>query len=107
MKHRTAIRIVALLVVTGSCAVRAARAELPRFLGPIAVLDNGVPIDVGEVSAPLMFDWNRDGRKDLLCGQYDSGKIRFYQNLGSDSAPVFSGYQFLRADSADITFPSI
>ena len=83
------------------------RAELPRFAGPFAVLDAGVAIDVGEVSAPLMFDWDRDGNKDFLCGQYDSGKIRFYRNVGPDSVPVFSGYRFLRADSADITFPSI
>jgi hypothetical protein len=84
-----------------------ARAELPLFNGPRAVLDAGAPIDVGLVSAPLMFDWNRDGAKDLLCGQFDSGKIRFYPNIGPDSAPVFNGYVFLRADGAAITFPSI
>jgi hypothetical protein len=84
-------------------------AELPRFRGPFPVRDAGslVTIDVGLVSAPLMFDWDRDGRKDLLCGQFDSGKIRFYPNIGEDTAPVFNGYRFLRADSADITFPSI
>ena len=99
-------RLAALLAVT-FLALSPAHAELPRFFGPVAILDNGVPIDVGEVSAPVMFDWDRDGNKDFLCGQYDSGKIRFYRNLGPDSAPVFSGYRFLRADSADITFPSI
>jgi len=86
-----------------------AMAELPRFRGPFPVRDGSsvVTIDVGFVSAPLMFDWDRDGRKDLLCGQFDSGKIRFYPNVGEDTAPVFIGFRFLRADSADITFPSI
>ncbi len=88
-------------------AASPARAKLPRFFGPVAVLDGGVPIDVGEVSAPLMFDWDGDGAKDLLCGQYDSGKIRFYPNRGPDSAPVFSGYEFLRADGVEITHPSV
>jgi hypothetical protein len=89
--------------------VSTALAELPRFRGPLAVWDvnSNAPIDVGLVSAPLMFDWNGDGRKDLLCGQFDSGRIRFYPNVGEDTAPVFNGYRFLRADGADITFPSI
>jgi hypothetical protein len=89
--------------------VSTALAELPRFRGPFAVRDwdSGILIDVGLVSAPLMYDWDGDGRKDLLCGQFDSGKIRFYPNVGLDTAPEFDGYRFLRADSADITFPSI
>ena len=101
MRGTTTVLLVAL--------VSTALAELPRFRGPFAVWDmnSNAPIDVGLVSAPLMFDWDLDGRKDLLCGQFDSGKIRFYPNVGEDTAPVFSGWRFLRADSADITFPSI
>ena len=84
-------------------------AELPRFRGPLPVRDASslYTIDVGLVSAPLVFDWDLDGRKDIICGQFDSGKIRFYPNVGEDTAPVFTGFRFLRADSADITFPSI
>jgi hypothetical protein len=99
------VTVLSLLAALLSTAL----AELPRFRGPFPVRDASslVTIDVGFVSAPLMFDWDLDGRKDLLCGQFDSGKIRFYPNVGEDTAPAFSGYRFLRADSADITFPSI
>lgn len=39
-------------------------------------------------------DFNHDGKKDLLTGE-NSGNIRFYENVGTDSAPVFNGYTFI------------
>lgn len=76
-----------------------------RFSGPQFVLDQGIPIDVGYYSAPLMFDWNGDGKKDLITGQFDYGKIRFYPNVGEDTAPIFSGFTYLRANGVEITLP--
>ncbi len=76
-----------------------------RFTGPYPVYDAGVPIDVGYYGAPVMADWDGDGRKDLICGQFELGKIRFYRNIGEDTAPVFNGYVFLRADGVEITLP--
>lgn len=39
-------------------------------------------------------DWNNDGKKDLITGEY-SGTIRIYLNIATDSDPVFSGYDYL------------
>jgi len=61
--------------------------------GPIA--DAGKPLDVGSYAAPLMTDWDGDGLEDLLVGQFDGGRIRFYTNLGSRQAPVFDGFEYL------------
>jgi len=77
-----------------------------RFSGPIPVYDAGVPIDVGYYGAPVMFDWNLDGNKDLICGQFTSGYIRFYPNIGPDSAPEFSGFSYMEASGSIITLPS-
>jgi len=78
----------------------------PRFTGPKMIEDNGTPIDVGYYGAPVMFDWNQDGAKDLVCGQFTSGMIRFYPNLGPDTAPDFNGFTYLEADGVQITLPS-
>ncbi len=75
------------------------------FTGPYMVYDAGVPIDVGYYGAPVMSDWDGDGKKDLICGQFDLGKIRFYRNIAEDTAPLFNGYVFLRADGVEITLP--
>jgi len=77
----------------------------PSFVGPKLVGDAGVPIDVGYYGAPTMYDWNHDGAKDLILGQYDYGKIRLYLNIGPDTAPYFNGYTFFEAGDSEITLP--
>lgn len=84
----------------------AAFAQIPRFAEPVLLTDNGTTIDVGYYGAPQMFDWDLDGRKDLVLGQFTSGYIRFYSNVGEDSAPAFSGFEYLSASGSIITLPS-
>ncbi|MFO7650157.1 MAG: hypothetical protein R6X13_02290 [bacterium] len=76
------------------------------FSGPDSVRDAGVPIDVGYYGAPVMFDWDLDGAKDMVVGQFTSGYIRFYHNIGPDSAPEFNGFEYLQASGSQITLPS-
>ncbi|MBN2056219.1 VCBS repeat-containing protein [bacterium] len=58
-------------------------------------------LNVGGHSCPLHFDWNADGKRDLLVGNY-SGHIQFYENMGSDTAPLFYYSLDLAADYATI-----
>jgi hypothetical protein len=72
---------------------------------------SGSPIDVGTYSDPLVTDWDQDGLKDLIVGQFsegapDEGKIRFYPNTGTNQSPVFISYSYLQADGSDIVCPS-
>ncbi len=51
-------------------------------------------------AAPAVYDWNGDGKKDLLIGEFGSGLenkeravgnfVRVYQNIGTDKEPRFS-----------------
>lgn len=66
----------------------------------------GKPIDVGSYAAPLMADWNGDGLNDLISGQFEYGRIRFYPNLGTNEAPVFNDYQYLRDGGGLLSVPS-
>jgi len=77
----------------------------PIFNGPEFVKDAGVPIDVGYYGAPTVTDWNNDGAKDLIVGQFDQGKIRLYQNQGPDTAPDFNGFTYYKSGGVDITLP--
>jgi hypothetical protein len=52
------------------------------------------------LAAPAFFDWDGDGLKDLLIGEFGSGIengryvgnfIRIYKNVGTESQPEFSG----------------
>lgn len=46
-------------------------------------------IDAGQFSKPFLSDLDRDGKTDLLVGGFD-GRVRFYRNLGTDTAPAFA-----------------
>ena len=46
-------------------------------------------------------DWNNDGKKDIVTGEYN-GNIRIYLNTNTDAAPVFNGYTLIKVSG--ITF---
>ena len=68
---------------------------------------DGKPIDVrvGHL-VPCAIDWNEDGRKDLIVGQFSGGKIGLYLNQGTDPAPVLKCFTFLQAGGKEIQLPA-
>ncbi|MFC1529243.1 hypothetical protein ACFL6R_00830 [Gemmatimonadota bacterium] len=62
---------------------------------PFQVQANGTPIDVDYGhAAPSFVDWDGDGIKDLLVGQFDECKLRIYRNVGTEAAPGFDHYTY-------------
>lgn len=61
-------------------------------MGP---LGGKVQLDVGKAAAPAMPDWDEDGRRDLIVGGND-GRVRYYRNEGTDSAPDFQVVDFVQ-----------
>jgi hypothetical protein len=63
----------------------------------------GEPIDI-EVGhlVPRACDWNNDGKKDLIVGQFRNGAVRLYLNEGTDAAPVFGESSLLHAGGKPI-----
>lgn len=57
-------------------------------------------------SSPYVDDLDNDGKKDLLTGNTE-GQVLLYSNVGSDQAPVFSGYMPIEADSVPIDLPGL
>jgi hypothetical protein len=55
-----------------------------------------IQVDIGH-AAPILADFDRDGRKDLLVGQFGQGRMRIYKNVGSNSAPKFNGFEWFKA----------
>jgi hypothetical protein len=80
-------------------------AQTPFFYDPEYLLTLGDTIDVGYYSAPFASDWNGDGNKDLIVGQFANGHIRFYENIGTNNYPLFGSPEFLYADGSIISLP--
>ncbi len=60
-----------------------------------------IDVKVGHL-VPHVVDWNNDGKKDMLTGQFSSGRITLYLNIGTDEAPEFGEGTFLHADNKPI-----
>jgi len=64
-----------------------------------------IDVDIGHL-VPYVTDWNNDGKKDLIVGQFSGGKIRLYLNHGKDNAPVFKDFEYLKAGGEEISLPA-
>src|SRR4051812_27599050 len=66
----------------------------------------GVPVRVENPgwACPCWADIDGDGKKDLLVGQYNGGKIRVYKNLGVGE---LAQGEWLKADGAVAEVPDV
>ena len=74
---------------------------------PVRIDSGGKPIDV-EIghAAPWIHDFDGDGRRDLLVGQFGQGKLRIYRNTGTNEKPAYDGFKFFEAGGAEATVPA-
>jgi hypothetical protein len=67
--------------------------------------DNPIEVDIGHL-VPCLVDWNNDGLKDLVVGQFKGGKIRLYLNRGTAGNPLFGEFEYLKAGGKEISLPA-
>jgi hypothetical protein len=68
---------------------------------PILIQGESGPLKIenGELAHPTVYDWNHDGKKDLIIGEFEEkAKFRVFLNIGTDSEPKFSGKSFYGKD---------
>ncbi len=78
-----------------------------QFETPIRLEAGGKPIDteIGH-AGPGYFDIDRDGKRDLLVGQFGGGKLRIYRNVGTDAEPKFGDLEWFKVDGEVVTTPT-
>ncbi len=86
-------------------------APAPVLGPPQRILAGGEPITaITGHAAPYVYDFDRDGTKDLVVGEFGDakgkGRARVYLNLGSDAAPRFEDFSYLKAAGEFARVPS-
>ena len=77
-----------------------------EFHPPTRMVADGVPVRVDSPgwACPCWADIDGDGKKDLLVGQFNGGKIRVYKNLGDGK---LAAGDWLKADGAVAEIPGV
>lgn len=95
--------ILILAAVLALAWTGALHGEAPELEQGVFIMDKGSPLEVQYCSVPCVVDWNNDGAKDLLVGQFTSGYIWLYLNQGTNLNPLFSGGSLVESNGSPIT----
>jgi hypothetical protein len=88
----------------------AAKPEVPAvFEAPIQLMAGDAPVATESpgFAAPTFVDVDGDGKRDLVVGQFSKGKMHFFQNVGTDTAPKFAKGTFLMTGDEPALVPDV
>ncbi len=76
------------------------------FESPVRLMAGDKPAKVESpgFAAPCWADVDKDGKPDLVVGQFNKGKIRVFKNLGDGKLAAGT---WLQAEGADVEVPGI
>jgi hypothetical protein len=96
-----ALILVLGLIPAGSAALS------PELAPPVRIEAVGKPIDteIGH-AAPFVCDFNGDGLKDLLVGQFGQGLLWIYTNEGTNTEPKLAAGVKFKEGKEDGCVPS-
>lgn len=74
---------------------------------PVRIDAGNKPIVTGSGhAAPFVYDFDKDGKRDLLVGQLGKGHLRIYRNVGTDAKPAFADFELFKVGESEGTVPT-
>jgi hypothetical protein len=101
-KHMKTKNIIILLItVFFSITVYSENKKITKLSKPILIQgkNKSIKLKGAGYAHPAVYDWNQDGKKDLIIGEFsEKSTFRVYLNIGTDAEPKFSGEYFYGKD---------
>jgi hypothetical protein len=97
------MKTLAFALLTAMAAIAVCQAREPQLQEGVLIqaAQQAIAVPIGHL-VPCAADWNGDGKKDLILGQFREGAIRLYVNQGTNAAPIFSDFTFLETGGKPI-----
>ena len=101
------IMLRVLILVLGGLMATAGISLSSELAEPVRLEAAGKPVDteIGH-AAPFVCDFDGDGLKDLLVGQFGEGLLRIYRNRGTNSEPELAAGVKFKEGKEDGRVPS-
>ncbi len=81
-----------------------------EFEPAMLVMAAGEKIDVEEpgYACPTLFDFDKDGSEDLIVGQFNEGKMKWYRNLSSPGeTPKYAAGEWINSGDDPAEVPGV
>jgi len=95
-----------MLVGLVACSLGVGAVAAVEFERPVRLKAAGefIRVESPGFAAPCLADIDGDGKKDLLVGQFDGGKIRVFKGLGGEK---FAKGEWLKAEGKIAKVPGV
>jgi len=77
--------------------------SIPKLQPARRIMVGEFELCLGQTASPEVIDWDNDGKKDLIVGTFEYGKLMLFPNQGADEDPIFEWGEYLQADGRDIS----
>ena len=68
----------------------------------------GIKVEEPGYACPALFDMDKDGVEDLIVGQFNGGKMKWYRNLSSPSeTPKYAKGEWIKTGDAPAEVPGV
>ncbi|MHC4323417.1 MAG: hypothetical protein ACYSUX_03995 [Planctomycetota bacterium] len=97
-----------LVLILGGLTAPAGISLSSELTEPVRLEAASKPIDATEIghAAPFVYDFDSDGLKDLLVGQFKDGLLKIYRNEGTNSEPKLAAGVKFKEGKEDGRVPS-
>jgi hypothetical protein len=86
-----------------------ALANAVEFQTAVILSAEGEPVrmEAPGFACPTWADWDGDGKKDLLVGQFNDGNIQWFKNLGGEGIPKLAKGEWIKSGEKRAAVPGV